>query len=78
MLSPYDSGHDSPETPSIASEELLQVMKSDSHSPVACCHKDGKTGVGTAPIKNIHEYTTMLDSSDDSDSDEGILDLPMK
>lgn len=80
MLSPYDSGHDSPETPSIASEELLQVIKSDSHSPVACRRKGGSssTGSGNTPTKNRHEYTNMLDSSDDPDSDEGILDLPKK
>ena len=78
MLSPYDSGHDSPETPSIASEELLQVIKSDSHSPVACRRKGGSTGSGNTPTKSSHEYTNMLDSSDDPDSDEGILDLPKK
>ena len=78
MLSPYDSGHDSPETPSIASEELLQVMKSDSHSPVACRHKGGRAGSGSATTKSNHDYINMLDSSDDPDSDEGILDLPKK
>lgn len=78
MLSPYDSGHDSPETPSIASEELLQVIKSDSHSPVACRRKGGSTGSGNTPTKSSHEYANMLDSSDDPDSDEGILDLPKK
>lgn len=78
MLSPYDSGHDSPETPSIASEELLQVMKSDSHSPVACRHKGGGAGSGSTTAKSNHDYINMLDSSDDPDSDEGILDLPKK
>lgn len=77
-MSPDDSGLDSPETPSIASEELLQVIKSDSHSPVARHHKGGKGGARTTPTRNIHEYTNMLDSSDDPDSDEGILDLPRK
>lgn len=76
MLSPDDSGLDSPETPSIASEELLQVIKSDSHSPVARHSKGGKAGTRTTPTRNV--YTNILDSSDDPDSDEGILDLPKK
>ena len=75
-MSPDDSGLDSPETPSIASEELLQVIKSDSHSPVARHSKGGKAGTRTTPTRNV--YTNILDSSDDPDSDEGILDLPKK
>ena len=35
MLHAPDSGHESPETPTLASEELISVIKSDSDSPIS-------------------------------------------